>query len=130
MAGSAARVGGACPCARWSHQAAIVVGRAAARFRTRARTPLTAEVSQAGDASLGRHDEDWDGIIVQLEGAKRWRVWADPEDGPTEIVTRVGDMLVLPRGVPHDVDTPGRSLHLAFAVTHQRRPVEPPLTRM
>ncbi|PNE43469.1 hypothetical protein AOB60_00655 [Streptomyces noursei] len=94
------------------------------------RVTCAAYASQAGDTSLGRHDDDWDGIIVQLEGAKRWRVWTAPEGGPTEIVTRVGDVLVLTRGVPHDVDTPGRSLHLAFAVTHQPRPVEPPLTRM
>ncbi|ANZ13445.1 Cupin superfamily protein [Streptomyces noursei ATCC 11455] len=91
------------------------------------RVTCAAYASQAGYSSLGRHYDDWDGVIVQLEGAKRWRVWTASEDGPTEMVTRVGDVLVLPRGVPHDVDTPERSLHLAFAVTNQ--PVEPPAAR-
>ncbi|MFE0190715.1 JmjC domain-containing protein [Streptomyces sp. NPDC058989] len=86
------------------------------------RVTCAAYASQAGDTSLGPHDDAWDGVIVQLEGAKRWHVWTDRYKGPREIVTRVGDVMVLPRGVPHDVHTPGRSLHLALAV-------DPTLTR-
>ncbi|WP_407286434.1 JmjC domain-containing protein [Streptomyces sp. BP-8] len=94
------------------------------------RVACAAYASQAGDTSLGPHDDDWDGVIVQMEGAKQWHVWTDPHKGPKEIVTRLGDVLVLRRGVPHDVTTPGRSLHLAFAVTNQPRAVDPMLARM
>lgn len=93
------------------------------------RVACAAYASQVGDTSLGPHDDDWDGVIVQMEGAKQWHVWTDPHKGPKEIVTRVGDVLVLPRGVPHDVNTLGRSLHLTFAVTDQSHAVDPPLAR-
>ncbi|MEU9126140.1 cupin domain-containing protein [Streptomyces sp. NPDC048506] len=91
------------------------------------RVACAAYASQAGDTSLGPHNDDWDGVIVQVEGEKQWRVWTDPHNGPKEVVSRVGDVLALPRGVRHDVSTPGRSLHLAFAVTDQPHVVEPTL---
>lgn len=78
---------------------------------------------------FGLHFDDHDVVVVQLEGAKRWKIHEptridplrvdveapDPPRGEpaTEIVLRAGDMLYLPRGWWHAVAaTEGRSLHL------------------
>jgi len=78
---------------------------------------------------FGTHWDDHDVVVLQLEGAKRWRIHgptrvdplhrdleapARPEGEPlAEIVLRAGDMLYLPRGWWHAVSaTEGRSLHL------------------
>ncbi|MEW1677808.1 cupin domain-containing protein [Streptomyces noursei] len=90
------------------------------------RVACAAYCSDAGDASLGPHYDDWDGVIVQMRGEKEWRVWRDPESGPDRIVTQPGDVLILRRGVVHDVSTPESSLHLAFAVTKHRYPTMTP----
>ncbi|MCE4947286.1 cupin domain-containing protein [Streptomyces albulus] len=96
----------------WIRRAAVCMERVVGR-----RVACAAYVSLAGDTSLGRHYDDWDGVIVQVQGQKRWRIWADPLAVPHEIVTRPGDLLVLRRGVEHEVSTPQASFHLAFAIT-------------
>ncbi|MBO3681712.1 cupin domain-containing protein [Streptomyces sp. NEAU-YJ-81] len=76
--------------------------------------------SHAGDRNLGAHDDEWLGVITQMHGAKRWLVWPETTGAPEEIVTRVGDVLILPQGVKHEVSTPdlpGYSVHLVFAIT-------------
>ncbi|MFB6604237.1 JmjC domain-containing protein [Streptomyces noursei] len=89
------------------------------------RVACAAYASRAGDSSLGRHHDDWDGVIVQLQGEKHWSVWPDPLAAPDEIVTRAGDVLVLRRGVVHDVSTPKSSCHLAFAIADTHLVGEP-----
>ncbi|SHL21043.1 cupin domain-containing protein [Streptomyces yunnanensis] len=78
---------------------------------------------------FGLHFDDHDVVVVQLEGAKRWKIHEPtridplridveapepPESEPVaEIILRAGDMLYLPRGWWHAVAaTEGRSLHL------------------
>ncbi|GHI10212.1 cupin [Streptomyces cellostaticus] len=78
---------------------------------------------------FGLHFDDHDVVVVQLEGAKRWKIHEptridplrvdveapEPPHGEpvAEIVLRAGDMLYLPRGWWHAVAaTEGRSLHL------------------
>ncbi|PJN37325.1 cupin [Streptomyces sp. CB02959] len=78
---------------------------------------------------FGLHFDDHDVVVVQLEGAKRWRIYEptridplridveapEPPDGEpaAEIVLHAGDMLYLPRGWWHAVAAAeGRSLHL------------------
>ncbi|MFJ4688284.1 JmjC domain-containing protein [Streptomyces sp. NPDC088789] len=78
--------------------------------------------SRTGDQTLGRHDDDWDSLIVHLHGEKHWTLWTHPDTEPAQVVTRPGDVLALPRGVPHDVATPGRSVHAVFALTTQPLP--------
>lgn len=76
------------------------------------------------------HHDDHDLIVVQLRGTKRWYVssgpselhntWANipgrpPELGPHEVIDlRPGDVLYLPRGTPHTVDSDTESIHLAL----------------
>ncbi|MFG3287234.1 JmjC domain-containing protein [Streptomyces sp. NPDC048179] len=77
--------------------------------------------SYADDRTLGAHLDDWLGVIVQMRGAKRWWIWQSPspQSSPDEIVMRAGDVLLLPKHMKHEVDTPadpGHSLHLVFAV--------------
>ncbi|AIA06472.1 cupin domain-containing protein [Streptomyces noursei] len=78
---------------------------------------------------FGLHFDDHDVVVLQLEGAKRWKIHTptrtdplridveapEPPDGEplAEIVLQAGDMLYLPRGWWHAVAaTEGRSLHL------------------
>lgn len=79
------------------------------------------------------HYDDHDLIVAQLRGAKRWQIstkpserpnpWKGiapeaPELGPHEIVDVVpGDVLYLPRGTYHSVESDQESLHLAIGFT-------------
>ncbi|WP_055548914.1 cupin domain-containing protein [Streptomyces kanamyceticus] len=76
--------------------------------------------SRAGDRTLGAHDDEWLGVIVQMHGAKRWELWPERTGAGHEVLTRAGDVLVLPQGVTHAVSTPEYSVHLVFAVTDER----------
>ncbi|TJZ98421.1 cupin domain-containing protein [Actinacidiphila oryziradicis] len=86
---------------------------------------------------FGTHWDDHDVIVVQLEGAKRWRLYgptraapmyrdtATPEPPPeipvAELVMQAGDVLYLPRGWWHSVtaDQGTHSLHLTCGLqTH------------
>lgn len=79
---------------------------------------------------FGVHWDDHDTIVVQLDGAKRWRIYGttrpyplyrdieDPGEAPTEpvadLVLHPGDVLYVPRGAWHAVcaDQGVRSLHV------------------
>jgi hypothetical protein len=79
------------------------------------------------------HYDDHDLIVVQLRGDKRWYIsskpphlpnaWGSlteeaPDLGPHAVVdVRPGDMLYLPRGTYHSVDSETESLHLAIGFT-------------
>ncbi|MFF3845769.1 JmjC domain-containing protein [Streptomyces sp. NPDC002328] len=95
----------------------------------RGHVQINAYASWTATEGFGTHWDDHDVIVLQLEGAKRWRLYGatrinplhrdtetpePPADGPIEeIVLRAGDMLYLPRGWWHAVAaTEGRSLHL------------------
>jgi hypothetical protein len=85
----------------------------------RQRVACSVYESRAGDSTLGAHDDEWDGVIVQLRGSKSWRLWPEPHGQPRELLTRAGDVLLLPRGMKHEVATPDYSVHLALAVTDE-----------
>ncbi|MBT2418593.1 cupin-like domain-containing protein [Streptomyces sp. ISL-22] len=95
----------------------------------RGRVQINVYASWTPTEGFGTHWDDHDVIVVQLEGAKRWRLYGPtrinplhrdteapepPADEPLEeVVLRAGDMLYLPRGWWHAVaTTEGRSLHL------------------
>lgn len=87
--------------------------------------PVTAAVfeSAPGDETFGPHGDEWLGVILQVHGAKSWRIGEgllNPNASePAQLTTRPGDVLLLPKGMPHHVDTPadpGHSVHIAFAV--------------
>lgn len=76
-------------------------------------------VSNAGDAGLHRHRDDWYGLIVQLDGSKSWTIWRSEGDSAT-FTLDTGDVLLLPNHVWHRVSTPHHSTHVVFAVmTHE-----------
>ncbi|MFG2739194.1 cupin domain-containing protein [Streptomyces chartreusis] len=95
----------------------------------RGRVQINVYASWTATEGFGTHWDDHDVIVVQLEGAKRWRLYGPTRINPLhrdteapeppagepveEIVLRAGDMLYLPRGWWHAVAaTEGRSLHL------------------
>ncbi|MGW1196292.1 cupin domain-containing protein [Streptomyces sp. NPDC002536] len=97
------------------------------RFRTDVQVNLYA--SWTSKEGFGIHWDDHDVVVLQLEGAKRWKIYGatridplridveapkPPTGAPvTDVVLRAGDMLYLPRGWWHAVAaTEGRSLHL------------------
>ncbi|MFK0284227.1 JmjC domain-containing protein [Streptomyces sp. NPDC090499] len=79
------------------------------------------------DRTSGRHFDDWDGVIVQMRGAKRWHLWPSP-DSPCrlQLTTRPGDVLLLPRGLRHEVTTPQHSIHVLLAITNRPLGDHPP----
>ncbi|MFE4055010.1 JmjC domain-containing protein [Streptomyces sp. NPDC059096] len=84
---------------------------------TRHRVICTMYESNAIDQNLGAHYDVWFGVIMHMRGAKAWKIWNHPQQDPEEIVTRAGDVLLLPPHVQHDVTTPEYSAHLVFAIT-------------
>ena len=95
----------------------------------RGRVQINVYASWTATEGFGTHWDDHDVLVVQVEGAKRWRLYGPtrinplhrdieapepPADEPVEeTVLRAGDMLYLPRGWWHAVAaTEGRSLHL------------------
>lgn len=106
---------------------------------------VNAYLSPSSARGLDVHFDYHDVFVVQLEGTKRWRVWAptdrsrDPIGGkhavprPTleelgdpvlDLVLEAGDVLYLPRGHPHVAETTDRSsAHLTvglLAITWHR----------
>ncbi|MFE9354893.1 JmjC domain-containing protein [Streptomyces olivaceoviridis] len=97
-------------------------------LRTRVQANLYA--SWTSTEGFGVHWDDHDTIVVQLDGAKRWRIYGttrpfplyrdieDPGEAPTEPVADLvlwpGDVLYVPRGLWHAVaaDQGIRSLHV------------------
>lgn len=98
------------------------------QFRVLANLYLTPADAQ----SSGLHWDNHDVLVLQLEGAKRWRIWrplypmplrdtpvriareslAEPE----EVLVQPGDLLYLPRGYPHEPYTAGTaSLHITLS---------------
>lgn len=71
-----------------------------------------AYLSPPSAQGLGRHRDNHDVFVLQLEGIKRWDV-----DGLGEIEMRPGDVLYLPTATAHDARTTDRtSLHLTIGV--------------
>jgi hypothetical protein len=85
--------------------------------------------SRHGDQSLGAHWDTWYGAIVHMSGTKMWQTGEGLLDGcgqpARQLTTTAGDILLLPKGLPHAVWTPpepGHSVHLTFAIDRDPRP--------
>jgi hypothetical protein len=78
------------------------------------------------------HYDDHDLLVVQLTGEKRWYVASGPSELPNvwrnapagvelgaheSFDVRPGDLVYLPRGTLHSVDSAGESLHLSIGFT-------------
>jgi hypothetical protein len=84
--------------------------------------------SKAGAGAIVHYDNR-DNLVVQLHGRKRWYVSTDPPglqnnwknigEPPTQLQRHCvidvgpGDLIYIPRGTPHTVDSVSESLHLA-----------------
>ncbi|MEU2956403.1 JmjC domain-containing protein [Streptomyces xanthochromogenes] len=113
------------------------IGDLAAELESWLRAPVQINLYASWTAmeGFGTHWDDHDVVVVQVEGAKRWRLFgptrhmplhrdvADPEPPPddpvAELVMRPGDLLYLPRGWWHAVtaDQDTHSLHLTCGIT-------------
>ncbi|MFF7143542.1 cupin domain-containing protein [Streptomyces nodosus] len=101
-------------------------------LRTGVQTNLYA--SWTAREGFGVHWDDHDVVVIQIEGAKRWKLYGptrtapmykdtdEPEPPPkepvSELVLRPGDVLYLPRGWWHSVAASEgeHSLHLTFGI--------------
>ncbi len=79
------------------------------------------------------HYDDNDIVVVQLAGTKRWfvstdppglnNVWKDAAAGATTMPNHrtvdlnPGDLIYVPRGTPHSVESSGTCLHITFTFT-------------
>jgi hypothetical protein len=118
-------IGHAAPAA-WHALTAGLLGRLSA---TPISVACSAFASRHGDESLPAHWDAWYGAVIQVDGAKDWLIGPGLLDlagpPPDRVTTRAGDILLLPRGLPHAVTTPprpGRSLHLNFALHRDAGP--------
>ncbi|MGC1303386.1 MAG: cupin domain-containing protein [Caulobacteraceae bacterium] len=93
--------------------------------------PVKAEAFWSrGDAKAPAHHDDYDIIVIQLRGRKRWFISANRSDLPNawkaiplaspppdrfqEVEVCPGDLLYLPRGTRHRVDALSDSLHISI----------------
>ena len=83
-----------------------------------------------GDAKAPVHHDDYDIIVIQLRGRKRWFIstavsdlpnpWKTISEGPVRnehfavVPVEPGDLLYLPRGTTHHVDAITDSIHLSI----------------
>ena len=96
--------------------------------------PAKAEVFWSrGEGKAPVHHDDFDIIVIQLKGRKRWFIGSDTPDLPNAwtsvlrpntilgnhnvVEVGPGDLLYLPRGTPHRVDSLTDSLHLSISFT-------------
>lgn len=100
-----------------------------------ARTDVTAVLTPPGAKGLATH-HPVDALVLQVEGAKRWRLRPPVNEQPLEVQTvstqhteapsdeltlGAGDFLHLPRGIVHHAWTESEaSLHLTFGVYRYR----------
>ncbi len=72
--------------------------------------------SEQRAATLGRHCDLWNGLLLQVGGEKKIELWT-PDGRTSKIITmRPGDILWLPYKVPHNMWTPSHSVHVQFAM--------------
>lgn len=94
----------------WYSYVALSIARAANR-----RVICSAYESRSGDKGLGWHSDEWDGIILQLRGEKIWNIKGKNGEKENYVLSQ-GDILFLPEGIEHNVETPRDSLHIVFAI--------------
>ena len=71
-----------------------------------------AYLTPGGSAGLGLHHDDHDVLVLQISGAKEWKV-----DDLGSVRTDAGDVLYIPAGVRHAAEAQhGASLHLTIGI--------------
>lgn len=102
---------------------AALAGRHMTRLAGGPRVTVTAYESAHGDEGIGLHRDMSLNVIVQVDGAKCWEAGGGLPGGAggevRQVIMLPGDVLVVPKKLPHLVTTPaspGWSVHLGFAV--------------
>jgi hypothetical protein len=106
------------------HQPAALTTRHLTRLAGGARVTCSVVESADGDVALAPHADAWFGVAVQVSGARHWHIGGQPTAATTQlpvlgVTTRPGDVLLVPKHLPHVASTPaglGHSVHLAFAL--------------
>lgn len=112
-----------------------VIGRLCRALEARLQLHVIANVylTPADTQSFGLHWDNHDVFILQLEGAKRWRMWGPTYEKPLRdspvrltreqlgepdiVEVRAGDLFYVPRGHPHEPFTAGvSSLHVTLGL--------------
>jgi len=87
--------------------------------------PVTSSLyeSRHRDDTLPAHPDAWFGVILQVSGRKDWYLGyglTDPgQPPPAQVTTAAGDLLLVPKNLPHRAATPaspGHSRHLTLAL--------------
>jgi hypothetical protein len=87
--------------------------------------------SNPDEEGLGAHVDHWYGAIVQMDGAKAWKFGGNTIDPDVasehEFIAQAGGILLVPKGLIHDVSTPrepGYSTHITFAICRDLMPTQ------
>jgi len=100
-----------------------------------ARSTANAYVSFGETSGFGRHNDDHDVIVIQIDGRKKWTFFESPSGHQHASVTEIsdpekpkpgaavtvsrGDIMFIPKGTWHDVISIGEpSLHLTISVVY------------
>jgi hypothetical protein len=83
---------------------------------TRVEVVCSIYASERRAATLNRHCDLWNGLLLQVSGEKTIELWT-PDGLTSQIITmRPGDVLWLPYKVPHNMWTNDHSVHVQFAM--------------
>jgi hypothetical protein len=90
--------------------------------------------------NLPRHYDNVDGLILQISGSKKWKLWGIADENPllvesradisdlarddnirSEYILKAGDLLYVPAGMIHETDTgEDHSIHITIGITPYR----------
>ncbi|MGZ8337147.1 MAG: JmjC domain-containing protein [Allosphingosinicella sp.] len=82
--------------------------------------------------ALRAHYDEWDLILIQIEGSKLWRLFGEcvdcgtpnhpgvtvPSEVSATVMMKPGDVLFVPAGLHHQCESDGFSLHVGIMVEH------------
>ena len=80
-------------------------------------SPCTLFFTPGGERGLDRHADDYEGLVFQTVGSKRWRVYGRDAELALEATLAAGDVLYVPNGFAHEalaLDRP--SIHLTYSL--------------
>ena len=95
---------------------APILGRLSRRLESRLHSHATiaAYVSTGSSESIGRHVDEWDNIVIQVSGVKVFHFLTRSER------LDAGDVLTIPQGLHHEVETEDASVHLSVVLLRRR----------
>lgn len=78
---------------------------------------INAYITPSNQQGFNKHEDDHDVFALQLEGTKVWRIYNDEGGESNDIILNKGDLLYIPKGIPHSAATVNTSsTHLTFGI--------------